>query len=164
MKANCAPSSGVWKSAPSCIYLLPANLNSPSWHPGNLCYRAQVSKPSASERLIAPCFIRLGRCTSFHWSAGLWMWVLCAFSNQHISTFLRMPALFWTCAAHPSYNLGFLKIPTLGNKAQEAPPGTCWDNFTLSWSTQSERQQKRGADLHGMRGKEALGFSSNLNR
>lgn len=113
MKANCVPSSGGWKSAPSCVYLLPANLNSPSWHPGNLCYRAHVSKASASERLIAPCFIRLGCCTSFHWSDGLWMWVLCAFSNQHAVTFLRIVTLFWTCIAHLSNNLG--------NNSQEAP-------------------------------------------
>lgn len=104
MKAHCAPSSGGWKSAPSCVYLLHANLSSPLWHAGNLCYRAHVSKASASERLFAPCLSRLGCCASFHWFGGFWMWVLCAFSKQHIVTFLRIATLFWTCIAHLSCN------------------------------------------------------------
>lgn len=95
-----------------------------------------------------------------HW---LWRWVLCAFSNQHISTFLRVPALFWTYVAHPSYNLGVFKNTNTWKcgKAQEAPQEPVEITSPSAWSTQNERQQKRGAELYGMRGKKALGFSSN---
>lgn len=137
MKANRAPSSGVWKSAPSCIYLLPANLNSPSWHPGNLCYRAQVSKGSGSERLTALCSIRSGRCTSSHWSAGFGGGSFVPFPNS-------TSPLFSECLPHfghmqPTPHLGVFKNTNTWKQTPRDPPETC-------------RVISPSADPHRMRG------------